>query len=42
MKVEIEQALARGYTTEENKHKVLDETLIYAQVEEVLKVLEDK
>ena len=40
LKQEILGALARGYYSESNSNKVLDETLIKAQLEELFKVIE--
>jgi len=41
-KVEIRQALARGYCTERNDHKILDSFLIEDMASEVEKVYESK
>ncbi len=41
MKIEIMQALARGYCSKENENKTLDATLIEAMTKEVMLVLED-
>lgn len=38
---EIRGALARGYTTQPNKHKELDAVLIEAQAKEILQLLAD-
>jgi hypothetical protein len=40
LKQEILGALARGYCSESNSNKVLDEALIKAQSEELFKVIE--
>lgn len=40
MKEQILQALARGYCHEDNSSKVLDEKLINAMAEEVLKIID--
>ena len=40
MKTKIMEAVARGWCSEENKHKVMDEELVNAIVKEVLLVFE--
>lgn len=40
MKEKILQALARGYCHEDNSNKVLDEKLINAMADEVLKIID--